>query len=66
MVSRLIADVPSNWLDPLLTGDKAVIDHRKPMFTCGDIERLLNAIRARMTKTANKALSESAREERKM
>jgi hypothetical protein len=53
LVSRLIDDVPTNWLDPLLTGSKAVIDHRKNMFTCADIERLFNALRARMCKTAN-------------
>ena len=31
--------VPTTWLDPLLTGDKAVIGH--PPYNCKDIERLM-------------------------
>jgi hypothetical protein len=50
VVSRLIEAVPSNWLDPMLTGDKAVIDHSKPMFTGRDIEKMFNALRDRMQK----------------
>ena len=37
--------VPHSWLDPLLTGDKAVIG--SPPYDCQDIERLLNTIRER-------------------
>ena len=51
LAGLLIKDVPGNWLDPILTGAHAVIDHRKLMFTCRDIERILNAIRQRMRKT---------------
>ena len=39
--------VPSNWLDPLLTGANAAIG--KPPYDCQDIERLLNCIRASIT-----------------
>lgn len=41
--------IPRSWLDPLLTGPKAVIG--SPPYTCSDIERLLNAIRERVTST---------------
>jgi hypothetical protein len=37
---------PTNWLDPLLTGPTAVIG--KPPYGCPDIERLLNALKARI------------------
>ena len=37
--------IPTTWLDPLLTGPKAVIG--MPPYGCPDIERLLNAIRER-------------------
>ncbi len=43
--------VPSNWLDPLLTGPKAVIG--QPPYGCQDIERLLNAVRERVVSTVN-------------
>lgn len=36
--------VPTNWLDPLLTGPRAVIG--KPPYNCPDIERLLSALAA--------------------
>jgi len=43
----VIADmVPSNWVDPLLTGPKAVIG--KPPYNCNDIENLLNGVRDRI------------------
>lgn len=41
--------IPRSWLDPLLTGPKAVIG--SPPYNCQDIERLLNAIRERVTST---------------
>lgn len=40
----ILKAIPSNWLDPLLSGPDAVI---KPMSGVG-IERLLNAIRERV------------------
>jgi hypothetical protein len=47
-ISRLRAakEIPSNWLDPLLSGPTKVISN--PPYTCRDIEQLLNAIRARL------------------
>jgi hypothetical protein len=39
--------VPSNWLDPLLTGDNAI---RKEWLDTAAIEKLLNAIRERILK----------------
>lgn len=39
--------IPANWLDPLLTGPNAVIGH--PPYNCHDVERLFNALRARMS-----------------
>ena len=46
LVERLVAVVPTNWCDSLLTGPKAVIG--KPPYGCPDIERLLNALRERL------------------
>ena len=37
------AEVPTTWLDPMLTGDKAVIG--KPPWGCPDVEKLLRAVR---------------------
>jgi len=47
--ARLERVVPTNWLDPLLTGDKAVVQIGKPL-TCPDVERLLLAIKQRLDK----------------
>ncbi len=47
----LLDAVPNNWLDPLLTGPKAVIG--QPPYNCKDIERLLNAVRARVSSTVS-------------
>jgi hypothetical protein len=41
---RCAALVPTSWLDPLLTGPRAVIG--RPPFNCPDIERLLHAVAA--------------------
>lgn len=41
---RAAAKVPTNWLDPLLTGPEAVIG--QPPYHCADIEALLRAIKA--------------------
>lgn len=48
--------IPTNWLDPLLTGPDAVIGN--PPYNCRDIERLLRAIhlRARMWDDSDWAL----------
>ena len=35
--------IPNTWLDPLLTGPKAVVGN--PPYTCTDIENLLREIR---------------------
>lgn len=42
---KVLAAIPTTWLDPLLTGPKAVV---KVPATCPDIERLLRAIKARV------------------
>jgi hypothetical protein len=47
---RIQNAIPENWLDPLLTGPDAVL--RDPPWNCPDIERLLNAIRKRLTPPA--------------
>jgi len=49
---RMVRLVPANWLDPLLTGPKAVIG--KPPYYCPDIERLLNAVKERLRKAGVK------------
>ncbi len=41
----LLRCIPTNWCDPLLTGDNKVLHGD---FDCRDIERLLAAIRKRM------------------
>ena len=41
----LLSCIPTNWCDPLLTGDSKVLHGN---FDCRDIERLLQAIRKRM------------------
>ena len=41
----LLECIPTNWCDPLLTGDKKVLHGE---FDCRDIERLLQALRKRM------------------
>lgn len=44
--ARLIAAIPTSWLDPLMTGPTAVIG--PPPYGCDDIETLLTAIRCRL------------------
>lgn len=41
----LLSCIPTNWCDPILTGDKAALHCE---FDCRDIERLLQALRKRM------------------
>lgn len=60
--SRLIACVPHSWLDPLLTGPIAVMKNEAGKWGCLDIERLLTAIRERMTKAANARISAGERQ----
>lgn len=50
--------VPFTWLDPLLTGDKQVID--SPPYNCPDVERLLHAVRDRILALRRPASDESA------
>ena len=57
---RVLAAIPTNWTDPLLTGPEAVIGN--PPYDCRDIERLLNAIRAR---TEWKSADAAAKKRRK-
>jgi hypothetical protein len=47
--SRLIACVPTTWLDPLLTGPDAVMG--EPPWNCPEVEVLLRAIKKRMEET---------------
>lgn len=44
---RIERVVPTNWLDPLLSGEKAVVKIGKPL-TCQDVERLLLAVQERV------------------
>lgn len=44
---RLTREVPTNWLDPLLTGKAAAL-HGSGPWGCPDIERLLRGIRNRL------------------
>ena len=43
---RLSDLVPTNWLDPLLTGPQAVVAN--PPYSCLDIARLLRAVKRRL------------------
>jgi hypothetical protein len=40
-------EIPTTWLDPLLTGDRAAVSQHG-RFDCQDIERLLNQLRERL------------------
>lgn len=55
----LAACIPSNWLDPLLTGPDAAL-RGNGRWGCEDIERLLNGIRERMQRHA--AIAEAVRD----
>ena len=46
LAMRCAKEVPTSWLDPLLTGTTKVVG--EPPYGCPDIERLLNAIRKRI------------------
>lgn len=53
-IDELEECIPTTWLDPLLTGPKAVIG--EPPYDCRDIENLLQAIRARAALKASSPL----------
>lgn len=44
----MLCCIPTNWADPLLTGDDAVLSKTVGQYDCQDIEHLLIAIRRRM------------------
>ena len=56
---EMLADVPDNWLDSLLTGERSVIG--EPPYTGNDIARLLKAVRERMTARINKLTAQRSR-----
>lgn len=43
----VLAAVPDNWLDSILTGPNKVLGDG-PVYTCRDIERVLLAVRGRL------------------
>lgn len=43
-IGQCAACIPSNWLDPLLSGPKKIAEFP----SCPDVEKLLNAIRERI------------------
>ncbi len=54
--AKILQCVPYNWLDGLLTGDKAVIG--KPPYTGRDIENVCLGIRQRIEKACAAARRE--------
>ena len=49
--------VPTNWLDPILTGpDAALSPRRAGMWDCSDVERLLRAVQKRIRELPEKAM----------
>ena len=46
----LVGQLPTTWLDSLLTGPTAVLG--KPPYDCPDIERLLRAVKARVQRAS--------------
>jgi hypothetical protein len=51
LTEALLAAIPTNWIDPLLTGPDAVIG--KPPYGCPEIEALLRGIGTRMRRIVN-------------
>ena len=45
---RIVGIIPTNWCDPLLTGENSIIG--EPPYDCKDIERLLLAIKGHVEK----------------
>jgi hypothetical protein len=52
LVEEMLAEIPANWCDPLLTGDTAAISKHAGKWGCTDIEQLLNQLKERMKKKA--------------
>ena len=52
--------IPVTWLDPLLTGENAVMGD--PPYSCDDIERLLIEIKSRIKETEESFAKERANE----
>lgn len=52
LVADLINCIPTNWCDPLLTGDSKVLINKPGQWDCTDIERLLLALRKRLEEKA--------------
>ena len=51
LAAALLAAIPTNWIDPLLTGPEAVIG--KPPYGCPEIEALLTGVSNRMRRIVN-------------
>jgi hypothetical protein len=47
-VAKKILAVPTNWLDPLLTGPRAILKGQPGTWGCPEVEDLLRAIKKRM------------------
>lgn len=47
----VFAAFPTSWLDPMLTGPRAVVPPEAKWFTQKDIERLVGALKARVMET---------------
>lgn len=45
-LDKAIEQIPTNWLDPMLTGEEAVIGN--PPYCCSDIERVLHEVGKRI------------------
>lgn len=52
--NKFAAMVPTTWLDPLLTGPKAVIG--QPPYNCKDIERLMWHLAERIRAAPNRGV----------
>jgi len=53
VVSRCASQVPSNWVDPMLTGETKALTGEAGKWGCPDIESLLNAIRKKIESVAD-------------
>ncbi len=62
IAGELINCIPSNWADPLLTGQNKVLPDG-PVYSPQDVERLLTALRARMEEKAHSLLSQGDKTE---
>lgn len=62
---ELLSCIPSNWCDSLLTGNYRALHGQPGTWGCQDIERLLNAIRMRLTLAVAKQRVAAPRKKRK-